>query len=185
MLKSFRMKNLNSQFNIISKSQFLKRLSPIERYEFVQLCHVRNYRPEEFIYHRGDPATGMYILEKGRIKLIAGSPEEEPDVPVIEVEPPESFGAFSVGYDVRRMSTAQCMTDTRVYGFFNSDFETLRDRHPRIAIKFLESLNIVVTRQLETSLTKLREVTDIRQTASLMFDTYNMERIGEDEDDAL
>ncbi len=178
------MKNLKSQSNIIFNSQFLKRLSPIERYEFIQLCHIRSYRPEEFIYHQGDPATGMYILESGRIKLIAGSAEELESVPSTEIEPPESFGAFSVGYDVRRMATAQCMTDTRVYGFFNSDFETLRDRHPRIAIKFLESLNIVVTRQLEASLLKLRELSDSKQIATLMFDTYNMERINFEEDDA-
>ena len=183
MLKSLQMKNLKSQASIIFKSQFLKRLSPIERYEFLQLCHVRSYRPEEYIYHQGDPATGMYILESGRIKLIAGSADQQENIPVTEIEPPESFGAFSVGYDVRRMSTAQSITDTRVYGFFNSDFETLRDRHPRIAIKFLEALNIVVTRQLEASLTKLREVTDVNQTAALLFDTYNMERIKLDEDD--
>lgn len=179
------MKNLKSQSNIIFNSQFLKRLSPIERYEFIQLCHVRSYRPEEYIYHQGDPATGMYILETGRIKLIAGTAEENESVPTTEIEPPESFGAFSVGYDVRRMATAQCMTDTRVYGFFNSDFETLRDRHPRIAIKFLESLNIVVTRQLEASLLKLREVSDSKQIATLMFDTYNMERISFEDEDTL
>ncbi len=179
------MKNLKSQTNIIFNSQFLKRLSPLERYEFIQLCHVRSYRPEEYIYHQGDPATGMYILETGRIKLIAGSAEEVETAPSAEIEPPESFGAFSVGYDVRRMATAQSMTDTRVYGFFNSDFETLRDRHPRIAIKFLESLNIVITRQLEASLMKLREVCDPKQAATLMFDTYNMERINIEEDEAF
>ena len=170
---------------MIVNSQFLKRLTPLERYEFIQLCHVRTYRPEEYIYHKGDPATGMYILEKGRVKLISGGSDEEPDSPVMEVEPPESFGAFSVGYDVRRMSTAQSLTDTRVYGFFNADFETLRDRHPRIAIKFLESLNIVITRQLEASLSKLQSATDVNQSAALMFDTYNMERIQPDDDEQV
>jgi len=127
----------------------------------------------------------MYILESGRIKLIAGYAEQEDEAPTTEIEPPESFGAFSVGYDIRRMSSAKSLTNSKVYGFFNSDFEALRDRHPRIAIKILESLNIIVTRQLEASLLKLREVTDINQAASLMFDTYNMERIQVDEDEEM
>lgn len=179
-----RARKLKFQKNIIFESHFLKRLSPIESYEFIQLCHRRSYKAGEYIYHQGDPATGMYILEEGKVELIVESSttEENPDAPVMIIEAPESFGAFSVGYNVRRMSSAKCIQDVTVYGFFNSDFETLRNRHPRIAIKFLEILNIITTRQLEITLQKLKDVTDEQQASALLFDTYDMARLQSEED---
>lgn len=179
------MRRLKSQKKVIFDSHFLKRLTPLESFEFIQLCHRRSYKPGEYIYHQGDPATGMYIIEEGKVELIIETTQQKEDSesPVMIIESPESFGAFSVGYNVRRMSSAKCIDDVTVYGFFNSDFETLRNRHPRIAIKFLEILNIITTRQLEITLQKLQNVTDEHEAAALLFDTYDMAKLQKEDDE--
>ena len=175
MLISNKLNSLKAQAGIILHSRFLKKLSPLERYEFLQLCHKRKYRESEFIYHQGDPGTGMYILEEGQIELIVEFEDEQGRKPSYTIDAPDSFGAFSVGFDIRRKTSARCVTDCSLYGFFKPDFDTLRDRHPRIAIKFLEILNTTITIELETALNKLVKVTDMGEAYSLQFEHYKYE----------
>lgn len=172
MLTSKKLNTLKAQSNIIFNSRFLKKLSPLERYEFLQLCHRRKYRENEYIYHQGDPGTGMYILEEGQIELIVEYQDEHGRKPSCIIDAPDSFGVFSVGYDIRRKSSARCVSDCTLYGFFKPDFDTLRDRHPRIAIKFLEMLNITITKELEISLSRLVKLTNMGEAYSLQFDQY-------------
>lgn len=57
-------------------------------------------------------------------------------------------------------------------GFFRPDFETLRDRHPTIAIKFMEVVAMIAVRQLEQTTKRLLAATDLTTAYSLQFDTY-------------
>lgn len=168
-----RFKSMKKQAKIVLKSRFLDNLTPLERYEFLQLCHRRDYNEGEYIYYQGDPGTGMYFLEEGKVELIvepeAGSGEE---TNTFLIEAPESFGALSIGYELRRMSSAKCITDAVLLGFFKPDFETLRDRHPKIAVKFLETLSMIAMKQLEKTTDALKEAKGVAETFSIQFSTY-------------
>lgn len=150
-------KRLKSQSNIVFGSRFLATLNPAERYEFLQLCHHRNYKEGEYVFYRNDPGTGMYFIEEGKVLLTIGSQEENTDekkegiITELELGPPDSFGALSIGYNLRRKSSARCVNDCELLGFFKPDFEVLRDRHPKIAVKFLQMLSNIALRQLEAT----------------------------------
>jgi CRP-like cAMP-binding protein len=73
---------------------------------------------------------------------------------------------------LRRKSSARCETDCDLLGFFKPDFEVLRDRHPQIAVKFLETLTNIALRQLETTANKLAEVSSEQQALNIQFQTY-------------
>lgn len=173
MFGSDRFKSIKKQAQIVFKSRFLQNLNPMERYEFLQLCHRRKYNEGEFIYYQGDPGTGMYFMEEGKIELIV---EPEPgsgeDTNTYLIEAPESFGALSIGYEIRRISSAKCLTDCVLLGFFKPDFETLRDRHPKIAVKFLETLSMIAMKQLEKTTKALVEARGVTEAFSVQFDTY-------------
>ena len=70
MIGTKKLKSIKNQSEIVFQSRFLKNLSPVERYEFLQLCHRRTYKAGEYIYYQGDPGTGMYFIEDGKIELI-------------------------------------------------------------------------------------------------------------------
>jgi CRP-like cAMP-binding protein len=173
------MKKIKNQGNIILNSRFLKSLSPLQRYEFLQLCHRRKYNEGEYIYYQNDPGTGMYFIESGRVQLIVENVLDESSKGELtyDLSPPESFGALSIGYDLRRMSSALCLTDCILLGFFKPDFETLKKRHPEIAVKFLETVATVAMKQLEKTTRKLVETADTHTAFSVQFSTY----YGEDE----
>lgn len=174
MLNKKKVNQLQLQSRVIFKSRFLKTFTPIDRYEFIQLCNRRKYKAGEYIYYQGDPGTGMYIIEDGVIELVVdnGDNSETTEKPSYRIEAPESFGALSIGYDMRRMSSARCVTDCVLYGFFKPDLITLCNRHPQIGIKVLSTLNSIALKQLQVTVNKLALQTDIATAHSLQFETY-------------
>lgn len=158
---------------VIFRSRFLAQMNPFERIAFLQLCNERQYRAGEYIYHQGDPGTGMYIIEKGEVELVVESDDlADEEKPRYRLEAPESFGALSVGYEMRRMSSARCLTDCTLYGFFKPDLETLCRRFPKVGIKFLSILNMIALRQLQITVNGLMKHAGASQALALQFETY-------------
>lgn len=173
MLGSKRFESIKNQGKIIFNSRFLKNFSSAERYEFLQLCHRRQYKEGEFIYYQGDPGTGMYFIEEGKVQLIIEpEPDSEKDDYIYKLESSESFGALSIGYELRRFSSAKCMTDCILLGFFKPDFETLKKRHPAIALKFMEKLAMIAMKQLDITTKTLQEHIGKVDAYSLQFQSY-------------
>ncbi|MGM0545184.1 MAG: Crp/Fnr family transcriptional regulator [Bacteroidota bacterium] len=146
----------------------------LERSEFLQYCHRRQYKEDEHIYYQGDPGTGMYFIEEGKVELIV-EPEpgiEDDEVHSYVIESPESFGALSIGYELRRISSAKCLTDCTLLGFFKPDFETLKKRHPTVAVKFMETLAMIAMKQLEIVTKELKKASSAEKAFSLQFQTY-------------
>ncbi len=169
-----KIEKLKQQSGLLFNSRFLKPLSTLERYEFLQLCHRRKYHEGEYIYYQNDPGTGIYFIESGRIQLIVGRQNlnDEEGGLTYDLSPPESFGSLSLGYDLRRLSSARCLSDAVLLGFFKPDFVTLKKRHPKIAVKFLETLSEISMKQLEVTTHKLIEETDLQTAFSIHFSTY-------------
>ncbi|MFN1833768.1 cyclic nucleotide-binding domain-containing protein [Balneola sp. MJW-20] len=173
MFKKFR--RLKTHSDLVFNSGFLSNLSPVQRYEFLQLCHKRSYKQGEFVFYKNDPGTGMYFIEKGKVQLTIDIPDET--IPANENEGiilkcPNNFGALSIGYELRRKSSARCLTDCDLLGFFKPDFEVLRDRHPQIAVKYLQTLTNIALKQLESTTNRLSELSDEQTALQLQFDTY-------------
>lgn len=182
MLNKF--KRLKNQSNIVFKSRFLANLSHNERYEFLQLCHRRSYKEGEYVFYKNDPGTGMYFIEDGRIELTLKTPEEIEQSDNKEegfiLEPSESFGVLSIGYDLRRKSSARCLTNCELLGFFKPDFEVLKSRHPQIAVKFMQTLSSIALRQLEVTTNRLARHVDEDTALKIQFDTYFEDQLPED-----
>lgn len=168
--------NLKQQMSIVFGSKFLKNLSSTERYEFLQLCHRRKYKEGEYVFYRDDPGTGMYFIQDGKIELMLESEKEDDpentDEAKFVLDAPDSFGALSIGYNLRRKSTAKCLTDCQLLGFFQPDFEVLRDRHPQIAVKFLQSLTNIALRQLERATYIIEDLAGHEKALQIQFDSY-------------
>jgi CRP-like cAMP-binding protein len=156
MFNSKKLDRLKAQSRLIFKASFLENLTAAERYEFLQLCHRRSYKADEYIYYQGDPGTGMYLIEEGRVELKVESEKGEEPV-LFLLSPPEAFGMLSLSHEMRRLSSARCLTETRLLGFFRPDLERLQDRHPKIAIKLHDMLNILLARQLQATITSLEK----------------------------
>ena len=173
MIKPKFLNRIKSQSDVILHAPFLKRLSHLERYELLQLSHRRRYKAGEFVYHQGDPGTGLYLIEQGSVELLYRESQDSDTEPLTVLHSPEAFGTFSVDYQIRRKASARCTNDCILNGFFISDYQMLSKRHPRIALKFLETLNIVSVQQFDLAYSRLGSNTDPEYYA-LLFETYDI-----------
>lgn len=179
MLNNSRLKKIKRKGNVVLNSRFLKNLSLPERYELMQLCHRRSYKEKEYIYHQEDPGSGMYFIEEGKVELLVESEDEEEDSYRYELEAPESFGALSLRYEVRRLSSVRCVTDCTLLGFFQPDYNTLKDRHPKIALKVIETISLIAMKQLQRTTRALIDATSLSEALSIQFRTYYGEDLGD------
>jgi CRP-like cAMP-binding protein len=171
MFNSKKLERIKAQARLIFKASFLENLSAAERYEFLQLCHIRSYKADEYIYYQGDPGTGMYLIEAGEVELkVDGEGDIPPEIFLLSA--PEAFGMLSLSHEMRRLSTARCVTETKLLGFFRPDLERLQDRHPKIAIKLHEMLNILLARQLQATIQNLEKVTGKTFAYSLILEEF-------------
>ena len=169
---------MKKQSNIVKNSELLKNLSITERYELLQLCHRRTYKSGEYVYYRNDPGSGLYFIEEGKIQLqveektVNQKSEDSNSEPYsIIVESPQEIGLVSIGYETKRLSSAQCLTDCTLLGFFTPDFETLKKRNPQTAVKFLEASSNRIMKQLDLSMQKIIEISDTKTAFQIQFET--------------
>ena len=99
--------------------------------DLAEVVHRRDYRRDEFLYYENDPGLGLYIIQRGRVRLLT----EDENGGVQELRQAvenEFFGTLSLLGESRRMETAQAATETRVFGFFSPDLKTMLKRNPSV-----------------------------------------------------
>lgn len=171
MFNKKNLKKLRNQGSIVFNSKLLKDLTPFERYELLQLCHRRKFKEAEFVYHQNDPGAGMYFIEEGTVRIIVSRNGESTETEKfkMDIQAPSELGIMSIGYEIPRMATAQCLTDCTLLGFFKPDFETLKKRNPETAVKFLEAVTTQTMKQFEKSIQQLKKCVDLKIPFSILF----------------
>ncbi len=108
-------------------------------WELAEVMHRRTYRRDEFIYYERDPGLGLYIVQRGRVRLLAE--DENGHVHELrQADENEFFGELSILGDFRRMETAQAATETTVLGFFSPDLKTMLKRNPSVGAAVVQAL---------------------------------------------
>ena len=113
-----------------------------------EAMHPRTYRPGEVIYYEHDPGLGLYIVEKGQVRLCADWKDERFEMRM--AGPHTLFGALSLMGDFRRMETAEAVTAVKVAGFFRPDLSSLSQRHPKAALDIQQALLRFMAQQYAT-----------------------------------
>lgn len=103
-----------------------------------EAMHPRTYQPGEVIYYEHDPGLGLYVVEKGQVRLCANWKDERFDMRM--AGPHTLFGALSLMGDFRRMETAEAVTAVKVAGLFRPDLSSLSQRHPKAALDIQQAL---------------------------------------------
>lgn len=107
--------------------------------ELAEVMHRRDYRRDEFVYYENDPGLGLYIVQRGRVRLLTED-EHGGVVELRQVAENEFFGALSLLGESRRMETAQAASETTVLGLFSPDLKTMLKRNPTVGAAAVAAL---------------------------------------------
>lgn len=146
MLKYNFISEIRNRTALIMGCPFLLPLNARERNVLLSFCHSRDYRAGETIYESGDPATGLYFIVSGKVRIQTLFEQQTVST---SLGSPEVFGVLGLTQDSARMATARAETDAQLLGFFRSDFETLRERNPRLGLRLFQLLHKVAVIRLD------------------------------------
>jgi CRP-like cAMP-binding protein len=118
------------------------------RLELADAMHPRTYASEAYLYYEGDPGLGLYVVQEGRVRLVAET--EETAYELRQVGPGGVFGECSLLGDFARLETAQTLSQARVLGFFRPDLANLTKRNPRAGAEVTQALAQHVIREHRT-----------------------------------
>ena len=110
----------------------------LERVEHI--LHKRSYSVDEIIFSQNSMGAGMYIIVEGMVNIIS-----EPGGEVLaELGDGEFFGELALIDESPRTATAVAKTPCSMLGFFQGDFFSLNERHPRLGIKIATRLSRII-----------------------------------------
>lgn len=137
--------SIHTRHKILSQVPFFSHLSVEEVTEVNQLFHEQGYKSGESVYFAGEPATHLYVVAVGKVKLIRHTLSGQ-DIVLDMLTPGEFFGSLSVLGDEEYQDTAQAQTNCCVLAITAETFQTVLQRYPSVA---LSALNMVTHRLKE------------------------------------
>lgn len=106
--------------------------------DLAEVAHVRTYPRDEVLYYEGDPGLGLYVVRRGRVRLLTEGSDATPYEQRV-VEEGGYFGDLSVTGGLNRRETAQALTDAEVVGLFTPGLRALVRRAPATGVALYES----------------------------------------------
>jgi CRP-like cAMP-binding protein len=127
------------RLKILSQTRFFTGLPAKDIAAIDQRMHVRGYHEGEPIYHVGQPATHLFVLAAGRMKVIRSALDGQ-DVLVDIVTPGGLFGTLSSLGDTTYSDTAQALTVSCALRISADEFRNVLRAHPGVALTVLDDV---------------------------------------------
>lgn len=141
-----RLCTLQMRLRILRRTPFLAALAPEELLRINRLFVERSYSADQAIYVAGEPATRLYIVASGQVKLARVMPSGQ-SVLLDLLTPGDFFGNLSATRDRTYRDSAQAHTMCCVLSIAADEFQAILRRYPPVALAVLD----VVTMQLQAT----------------------------------
>ncbi|HBY95773.1 MAG TPA: Crp/Fnr family transcriptional regulator [Chloroflexi bacterium] len=169
------------RLKILAKVPLFTGLSPEEVAEVNRLFQERGYLPSETIYLAGDPASRLYVVAAGKVKLLRHTVGGQ-DVLLDILTPSEFFGSLSALGDETYSDTAQAHTGCCALGIAADDFQTVLRRYPSVTLQVLA----IVAARLHAAHEVVRQLSahpvESRVASTLL---KLAQKLGEEREDAI
>ncbi|MDD5370126.1 MAG: Crp/Fnr family transcriptional regulator [Anaerolineaceae bacterium] len=170
---------------ILSRLPFFGSLSPqalvgINR-QFVEI----GYAPGAAIYYSGDPASRLFVVADGKVKLLQHAMNGR-DVLLDILIPGEFFGSLSLIPTATYADTAQAHTSVCALSITTGEFRTILDQFPGVTLQVLDVMSarliaanqkvlqlsaLTVEQRIAFTLLNLAEKLGVQREGVLLIDT--------------
>jgi CRP-like cAMP-binding protein len=117
---------------LLALSPLLNGLSDPDVVKVIEAGHPRGAVRDEFFFHQGSPATTLYLLTAGRVRLLQVTPEGA-QIVLRFVSVGELFGAVAFLGEMIYPASAQAVGDCTAVCWDGKTMQDLIERYPRLA----------------------------------------------------
>lgn len=139
-------------FRFLSEIQVFEKLTFDEMAYFLPYLHLREYKKDEVVFFRGDPANALYIIKSGKVTLNIDIKDR---FEILKISSSgEAFGDNVLLEHSSRIYNAIVETDlAELYVIPKVNIMTVFDEHLKIKTKMMTSLSEIFN-QMTTNLFK-------------------------------
>jgi len=118
--------------------------TPAEKMRIQTMTKKLTYKKGEMLFQEGDPATTVFLVTEGMVKLFKIS-EEGKEIILGFLTPHDLFGEEVLFAESTRSLSAVAMDTARLCVCTKSDFEALIRQEPAVAMKVIQTLGEKLT----------------------------------------
>ena len=107
--------------------------------EVLGAARERKVQRGSFLFHQGDPASALYVLVSGQVRMLQVTSEGQ-QVLLRIITPGETFGGIAVLENTTYPASAQAARDCAVLTWDGETLARLMERFPRMALNALRLL---------------------------------------------
>lgn len=124
-----------------------KDLSKSDLNSLIKILHNRSYVTGEFIFYRGDPGIGLYLIRAGEVEIQRENSNGEIKI-LAEYTKGDFFGELALVDGEKRSASAIAKTDCKLSVFFKPDLDDFIEKYPKKGIKILTGISNMIALRL-------------------------------------
>ncbi|HMK49098.1 MAG TPA: cyclic nucleotide-binding domain-containing protein [Thermodesulfovibrionales bacterium] len=138
--------------DILLKIPIFQDLRPRDLNIIKRILHTREYKSNENIFNEGDVGLGMYIIVKGKVRIVYST-----DCQVLaELGEGDFFGELSLLDESPRSAAAIASSQCVLMCFFKPELLDLLERNPKLGNKLLFKLAWTIGERLKSTNEQLK-----------------------------
>jgi CRP-like cAMP-binding protein len=134
--------------SILTKASLFSEISEGTLRQINAIGESKSYLPGTTIFHEGDPATHLYVLQEGRVRLRMG---EGGQLAYVLSTPGEIFGWASMANLEEYTLSVQCVLPVRAVRFENGTLLRILESDPPSGLLFFRHLSELIGQRLINS----------------------------------
>lgn len=113
----------------------------------IKIIHNRTYVAGEYIFYRGDPGIGLYIIREGDVEIQRENDSTEKKVLAV-FSKGDFFGELALVDGEKRSASAIAKSHCKLSVIFKPDLDELIEKYPKKGIKILTGISSIITLRL-------------------------------------
>ena len=125
--------------HILARHFLLEPLSDDDLARVMAMARQQTFNNNQMIFGKGDPATGMMAVSRGRVRIVSYSSDGK-EIVLRMVEPGEVFGEIALIDGGERTAEARAMGSTELLFLDRQDFLPFLESNAKLCVELLKVL---------------------------------------------
>jgi len=133
--------------DLLTSVEIFGGLTEVELLDIIRGSRRKEFAPAEIIFDMGEPGDAMYVIEKGRVRIVQIFPDGSREI-LANLDAGQVFGDMAVIDSLPRTARAIAVSPVVVYRIDRQEFNLLRSSANPAAFKVIRNIARSLSRRL-------------------------------------